>query len=183
MIAMRALQLDYQRVCKPLPWLGLGLLVAALAALALTGGYYQTLNRQIAVWESKLDRIERLSSHRALASRPLTEQAARAQILEVKQANQVVRQLSLPWNALFNAVETSSGQNIALLSLEPDPGKGTVTIRGEAKDLNALLNYARQLSTREIFGSVMLQNHQIQQSDPEKPLLFSLLAEWKGVAP
>jgi hypothetical protein len=179
---MRALQLDYQRVCKPVPWLGLGVLVAALAALALMGGYYQTLNPQIVLWESKLDRIERLSSHRALASRPLTEQAARAQILEVDQANQVVRQLNLPWNALFKAVETSSGQNIALLSLEPDPRKGTVTISGEAKDLNALLDYAKQLSTREIFDSVMLQNHQIQQADPEKPLRFSLLAEWKGVA-
>lgn len=180
---MRALQLDYQHVYKPLPWLGLGVLVAAVAALALMGSYYQTLDQQIVLWESKLDRIERLSSHRALASRPLTEQAARAQMLEVNQANQVVRQLSLPWNALFTAVEASSGQNIALLSLEPDLQKGTVKISGEAKDLNALLSYTRQLSTREIFDSVMLQNHQIQQADPQKPLRFSLLAEWKGVAP
>jgi hypothetical protein len=180
---MRALRLDYQRSNQSLPWLGLGMLVAALAALTLMGGYYRTLNQQVALWEDKVDRIERTSSHRALSSRPLTEQAARAQLLEVKQANQVVHQLSLPWNALFNAVETTSGQNIALLSLEPDPGKGTVTIRGEAKDLKSLLNYARQLSTREIFGSVMLQNHQVQQADPEKPLRFSLLAEWKGVAP
>jgi len=180
---MRALRLDYQRVCKPVPWLGLGVLVAASAALALTGGYYQTLNQQIAFWESKLDRIERLSSHRALALRPLTEQAARAQILEVKQANQVVYQLNLPWNALFKAVETSGGPNIALLSMEPDLQKGTVKISGEAKNLNALLNYVRQLSTREVFGSVFLQNHQIQHADPEKPLRFSLLAHWKGAAP
>jgi hypothetical protein len=180
---MRALQLDYQRSNQPLPWPGLGMLVAALAALVLMGDYYQTLNQQIALWEGKIERIERKSSHRTLASRPLTEQAARAQLLEVKQANQVVRQLSLPWNVLFNAVETTSEQNIALLSLEPDPGKGTVTIRGESKDLESLLNYARQLSTREVFGSVMLQNHQVQQADPEKPLRFSILAEWKGVAP
>jgi len=79
-------------------------------------------------------------------------------------------------------VETPSGQNIALLSLEPNQGKGTVAIGGEAKDLNALLNYAKQLSKREIFGNVLLQNHQVQQDDPQKPLRFSLLAEWKGVA-
>jgi hypothetical protein len=183
MTAMRALQLDYQRVYKPVPWLGLGVLIAGLVALALMGGYYRTLGQQVVLWESRLDRIERLSSNRALASRPLTEQAARAQMLELDQANQVVHQLSLPWDALFNAVETSSGQNIALLSLEPNPGKGTVTIRGEAKDLDALLDYAKQLSTRELFGGVMLQNHQIQQADPENPLRFSILAEWKGVAP
>lgn len=180
---MRVLQLDYQRVYKPVPWLGMGVLVAALAALALMGSYYRTLDQQVVLWESKLDRIERMSSQRALASRPLTEQAVRAQMLELNQANLVVRQLSLPWNALFNAVETTSGQNIALLSLEPDLQKGTVKISGEAKDLNALLKYVKQLSTRDVFGSVFLQNHQIQEADPEKPLRFSLLAHWKGVAP
>lgn len=180
---MRVLQLDYQRVYKPVPWLGMGVLVAALAALALMGSYYRTLDQQVVLWESKLDRIERVSSQRALASRPLTEQAVRAQMLELNQANLVVRQLSLPWNALFNAVETTSGQNIALLSLEPDLQKGTVKISGEAKDLNALLKYVKQLSTRDVFGSVFLQNHQIQEADPEKPLRFSLLAHWKGVAP
>ena len=107
---MRSLRLDYQRGNKPVPWLGLGVLVAALVALAVMGSYYQTLNQQIAFWESKADHIERLSSHRGMRRRPLTEQAARAQMLEVKQANQVVRQLSLPWNALFKAVETSGGK-------------------------------------------------------------------------
>jgi hypothetical protein len=180
---MHALRLDYQRNNKPVPWLGRGVLVAALASLALTGGYYQTLNQQIAFWEKKIDRDERLSSHRALASRPLSEQAAREQLLEVKEANQVVSQLSLPWNALFKAVETSGGQNIALLSMEPDLRKGTVKMSGEAKDLNALLSYVKRLSSHEVFGSVFLQNHQIQQEDPEKPLHFSLLAHWKGAAP
>ena len=180
---MRVLRLDYQRTSKPVPWLGLGILAGALAVLALMGGYYQTLNQRIAFWESKADHIERLSRHRMHASLPLTEQATRAQILEVKQANQVVRQLTLPWNALFKAVETSGGENIALLSMEPDMQKGTVKISGEAKDFNALLTYVKQLSTRKVFGNVFLQNHKIQQTDPEKPLHFSLLAYWKGGAP
>ena len=180
---MRALRLDYQRSNKPVPWLGLGVLIAALTALTLTAGYFQMLNQQIAYWDRKIDHAERLTRHHARAIHPLTEQDARAQLLEVKQANQVVRQLSLPWNALFKAVETSGGQNIALLSLEPDLQKGTVKVSGEAKDLDALLSYVKQLSTREVFGSVFLQNHQIQQSDPEKPLRFSLLAYWKGATP
>ena len=180
---MQPLRLDYQRSNKPVPWLGMGVLVSALAALVLIGSHFRTLNEQAALWEKKADRYDRLSSYRALASRPLNEQAARAQLLEVKQANQVVRQLSLPWNALFKAVETSGGQNIALLSMEPDLQKGLVKISGEAKDLNALLNYVRQLSKREVFSSVFLQNHQIKQEDPEKPLRFSLLAYWKGLEP
>lgn len=180
---MHALRLDYQRNNKRVPWLGLCVLAAALAVLALMGIHYQSLNHRIAVWERKADRIEQLSSKRAHASRPLTEQAASAQSLEAKQANQVLRQLSLPWNDLFTAVDTSGGQTIALLSLEPDIRKGMVKISGEAKDLDALLGYVKRLSTHAVFDRVSLQNHQIQQADPEKPLHFSLLAHWKGVVP
>ncbi|MDP1928218.1 MAG: hypothetical protein Q8K62_06865 [Thiobacillus sp.] len=176
---MHALHLDYQRNNNPVPWLGLGVLGAALAVIALMGIHYQSINHRIAVWERKADRIEQLSSHRALASRPLTEQAASAQMLEAKQANQVLRQLSLPWNDLFTAVDAAGGQTIALLSLEPDIQKGMVKISGEAKDLDALLGYVKRLSTHAVFDRVSLQNHQIQQTDPEKPLRFSLLAHWK----
>ena len=180
---MGALRLDYQRPNRLVPWLGVGMLVAAGGALALLGGQYRALNQQIAFWEGKVEHIERVSSHRAFMSRPLSEQAVRAQMLEVKQANQVVQQLNLPWNALFKAVETSGGKDIALLSMEPDMQRGTVKINGEAKDLDALLDYAKQLSKREVFSDVFLQNHKIQQTDPQKPLHFSLLAYWKGGTP
>jgi hypothetical protein len=180
---MRALQLDFQRTYRPPPWLGHGVLVAALVALAAMAGHYQTLNEQIRFLQGKADQAARLPGHRAAASAPLSELAARAQMLEVKQANQVVRQLGLPWNALFNAVESSGSNEIALLSLEPDLQKGMVKIGGEAKDFDALLNYVKELSTREAFGSVLLQNHQIQRDIAEKPVRFSLIAQWKGAAP
>lgn len=180
---MGALRLDYQRSNKPVPWLGLGVLLAAAGALAWLAGYYQALNQQIAVWEGKVAQIERMSARRASASHPRSAQEVRAQGLEARQANQIVRQLSQPWNALFKAVENTGGNGIALLSMEPDLQKGTVILGGEAKDLNALLQYVRQLSSTGIFGSVNLQNHQILQEDPEKPLRFSLLAYWKAVAP
>jgi len=176
---MGALRLDYQRPNKPVPWLGLGVLVAAGVALVLLGGQYRALELQIALWQGKIEHIERVSSKRSFASHPISEQAARAQLLEIKQANQVVRQLSQPWNALFREVETSGGNGVALLSMEPDLQSGTVKIGGEAKDLNALLKYVRQLASGKVFRSVHLQNHQIRQDDPEKPLRFSLLATWK----
>jgi Tfp pilus assembly protein PilN len=176
---MGRLRLDYQRPNRPVPWLGVGVLAASLAAGVLLLGHYQRLNRQVVYWEGKIEHIERQSRRLALVSRPLSEQDARAQVLEVTLANRVVRQLNQPWNALFNAVETAGGQGIALLSMEPDLQKGTVAIGGEAKDLDALLKYVRQLAGREVFASVLLQNHQVRVDDPEKPLRFSLLATWK----
>lgn len=180
---MRALRLDYQRRTRPVSWLGLGMLASALVALALTAGYYRQLGQGIELWESRVAHEERLAGHRARALRPASAEAAREQVLEVEHANQVLRQLSLPWDALFTAVEASGGKNIALLSMEPDLKKGMVTISAEAKDFDAMLDYVRQLGKREVFGSVLLQNHQVQQADPQKPIRFSLRAVWKVEAP
>lgn len=180
---MRALHLDYQRSVRPTPWLGLGVLVSAVAALALLGNHYHELGQRIALWEARVAHDERLSGHRARALRPASAQAAREQALEVQHANQVLRQLSLPWDTLFRAVESAGGETVALLSMEPDIQKGTVRISGEAKDFAAMLEYIRQLGAREVFGSVHLQNHQIRQDDPQKPVRFSLLAVWKVEAP
>jgi len=177
---MRALQLDYRRDSKPLPWLGLMLLASVLLTLVLLGRYYQDLESSHADWMARIDRLESLSGARAhIAARLLGEQAARAQILEAQYANQVLRQLSLPWNALFQALEDSAGQNVALLSLEPDAQKGTVRIRGEAKNLGAALHFVKQLGTSGVFASVFLQNHEVQQQDPQKPVRFTLVAGWK----
>lgn len=180
---MRALRLDYQRRTRRVPWPGLAVLGSALVALALTAGHYRQLGQGIALWESRVDHEERLAGHRARALRPASAEAAREQVLEVQHANQVLRQLSLPWDALFRAVEASGGKNVALLSMEPDLKKGTVTISAEAKDFDAMLDYVRQLGKREVFGSVLLQNHQVQQTDPQKPIRFSLRAVWKVEAP
>lgn len=176
---MRALRLDFQRNPRPLPWSGLVLLASALVALALSAGHYRALGQAIAQWEARLAHDERVAGRSARALRPASGEAARETALEVQHANEVLRQLSLPWDRLFRAVETSGGKNVALLSLEPDLRQGTVTITAEAKDFDAMLEYMRQLGKREVFGSVLLQNHQVQQADPEKPVRFSLAATWK----
>lgn len=180
---MRAIRLDYQRSRRPFPWLGLGVLVSALAAMALMGSDYRTLSQRTEQWEARVERDAQLAGHRARALRPASAQAAREQALEVQYANQVLRQLSLPWDTLFRAVESAGDKNIALLSMEPDLRKGTVAITAEAKNFEAMLEYVRQLGKRDVFGSVLLQNHQVQQADSEKPIRFSLLADWKAGAP
>jgi Tfp pilus assembly protein PilN len=174
---MRAVALDYQCTTRRLPPLGIAVLAAALLALALMAGRYRELDERIGTWEARLGQGERLA--RASAPRSPSKEAARQQALEVQHANDALRQLTVPWGALFRAVESAGGKSVALLAMQPDVRQGTVAISGEAKDLPALLDYVRRLGTRDVFSSVHLHHHQVQQQDPERPIRFSLRAVWK----
>lgn len=175
---MPALRLDYQQR-KPFPWVGTVLLVLALGFLMMSGAYYLELNSQITGMEAQAGQIERASRRDAPDVRT-GALAAENRALEVMHANQVLHQLNFPWEGLFQAVELSGGNDVALLALEPDTENLSVKISGEAKNMTTLLNYIKQLEQREVFGTVYLQNHQVQQQDPEKPVRFNLLAAWPG---
>ncbi|MBS4095536.1 MAG: hypothetical protein KGZ83_01690 [Sulfuricella sp.] len=170
---MARLYLDYQRG-KPFPWGGTALLVVALAAAILLAGYQRGLSHQAAGLEAHLEGVERPFKRLATSG----EQGKDLE-QEVSQANEVLRQLTLPWDKLFDSVESSSDKDVALLAMEPDIAKRTVKISGEARNILAMLGYVTRLEEQDIFGTVYLQNHQVQLNVPEKPVQFTVLAAWK----
>lgn len=174
---MAELKLDYQRN-RPIPWEGAVLLTLALAAVMVTGAYYLGLRSQVAGWEAKLEQIKG-GPNRTVPASQLSERGAAELGLEVKQANEVLRKLTMPWEKLFQAVEEAAGKDVTLLALAPDTEKRMVKISGEAKDFDAVLQYITDLGERKEFVQVYLQSHQVQEKDPEKPVRFSLLAAWQ----
>ncbi|MBZ0106406.1 MAG: hypothetical protein K8H84_12350 [Sulfuricella denitrificans] len=173
---MPGLRLDYQQR-KAFPWGGLALLALALGVLGATGAYYRDMDSQAEDWEARAAQLERASRQPALEAGS-GGRGSESLALEVKRANEVLRQLNLPWERLFRAVELSGGKDVALLALEPDTEKHSVKISGEAKNMATLLDYIKQLKQRDVFGAVYLQNHQILLQDPDKPVRFALLADW-----
>ncbi|MFZ2161165.1 MAG: hypothetical protein WAW02_03000 [Sideroxyarcus sp.] len=175
---MATLWLDYQQN-RPFQWAGTVLLVLSLLILALTVVYYRELNDRAATWEEKMESIERGYGLQAPA---VSRGSAGAEglVLEVKRANEVLRQLSLPWEELLQAVESAAGNKVSLLALEPDTEKQVVKISGEARDMAGLLDYITRLEEQSVFGPVFLQSHQVQLQNSERPVRFSLLAAWKG---
>jgi Tfp pilus assembly protein PilN len=87
--------------------------------------------------------------------------------------------MGLPWDMLFQTMESANNDNIALLGIDPDSKKGQIKISGEAKDFDALLGYIRTLQKNNFFTEVSLQHHQVQELDPDKPIRFTLDASWK----
>jgi len=178
---MAALWLDY-RQDKPAHWAGPLLLMLALAVLATTVVHYMELNDETVAWEDRLARAEHdlgrdLGRERGKAHRSVGRDG---ESLEVQRANEVLRQLSLPWDSLFLTMESAAGEEVALLALEPDAEKQVVKVSGEARDFTSLLNYVTRLEAQEAFGPVYLQSHQVQLQDPQQPVRFALHAVWKG---
>ncbi len=173
---MTRLDLDYQATMKPLPWAGVGLLGVSLLVATLVAVYYRGVTEQIGYWESAVGEASRAVGRQMSGS----EREMREMALEIRHANEVLGQLTLPWDKLFRAVEWSSGKDVALLTIEPDAEKREVKITGEAKDIPALLSYIRQLAAQEPFNSVYLERHQVQEKAPLKPVRFSLVAGWSA---
>src|SRR5512135_1505497 len=136
---MVLLRLDYQRGPQPFPWAGTVLLVSALAALALIGVYYRELTGKVVLWEAKAGQAVTPAKRTADGSRSPADTA-----LEIKHANEVLLQLTLPWGKLFQAIESASGKEVTLLAMEPDAEKHVVKISGEAKNITAVLDYIKR---------------------------------------
>lgn len=173
---MIRLRLDYQRSTTPFPLAGGVLLLSAIAVTALAGVYYHHLAVDLAEWEAILNRSGQASGRPMTAS----DLEARREFQDIRQANDVLRQLTLPWENLFSAVELSTDRNITLLGMEPDTEKHIVNISCEAKDVAAMLKFIQRLEQQREFSSVYLQNHQIQEHDPDRPVRFSLTAFWRA---
>src|SRR6185503_4408610 len=98
---------------------------------------------------------------------------------ELRAARETVERLSLAWDNLFSALESSAAADVALLSIEPDGRAGTVLITGEARDYQAALGYVSKLGAAKTLRRVHLVKHEIRQGEAQRPVLFSVAASWK----
>lgn len=174
---MSGLNLDYQKNAS-FPWLGASLLgVTVIVSVAIVA-YAGNLRNQADGLQARLDRdsVREAARTKSVAARDIGK-VDLAQ--EIKSANEVLHQLSVPWDELFKAVESSSGSRVALLALEPDFDRKQVKISGEANSYKTIMKYITVLEKQEVFGAVYLQNHDIRQDDPDRPVRFTLLASWK----
>lgn len=174
---MRALDLDYQpaRFAHPLSLL---LLVTGIVMASIFIWQYQQLNREVGIWESKISEIKQANQRTTRFSDRKADEGRNLQ--EINYANSVIRQLALPWENLFRALEDVRNEKVAILSIDPNAQKGVVKISGESKTTKEMLDYVRSLQMQGTLSNVFLANHQIQERDPEKPVRFTLTANWSA---
>ena len=174
---MRAISLDYHNNRRNWHWSDILILAGGLSLAAYVGIHYVNVASEIDSLEAKQTELARQSNRDAIDSR-LTALDAQQLKTEIKQANEVLARLSMPWETLFKDMDSSRRDQVALLSIEPDAEKRVIKIMGEAKDLDAMLGYIRLLQKKASLTDVYLQNHHIEQQTAEKPVRFALIASW-----
>jgi Tfp pilus assembly protein PilN len=175
---MGPLQLDFQprRRSGPLGWslLGLGLVLALGCA-----GLQQQLEGQALEQQGHLQQARRQLGGEAEGSASLSPAQSREQAQNLEEMRKVSQQLRRPWERLFAMLEALPRDDVALLSLTPDARKGQVRISAEARDLEAMLNFHRQLEASDELSDVSLLNHEIVAQVAEHPVQFNLSATWE----
>ena len=126
--------------------------------------------------------VKRQTTELRQESVPRTEQKSTRDgtqlAVEITHANTIIRQLNLPWDKLFTALESTENNQVALLAIQPDTRKQLIHLSGEARNLEAVLDYLAQLRGQETLAQIALTSHEIKLQDPDKPVRFSLSAKW-----
>lgn len=163
------LQLDFIRQRRRPFWLGLLLFVVAVAIAG-----------ELSVrWRDNRIELQRVQGTRTLQAeeRPRVKAPPIERLDEhLKAAEAVVRNLTLPWASLIETLERTTSPDVAVLQIQPDAQQGLLRLSGEARNESAMWQYVRNLAAARNLDDVHLLNHQMQQEDPQKPLLFSLQA-------
>lgn len=172
---MTKIDLDYERKPALYRWLGAILLALGVAAFSATLSIFASLNTEVAALE-----LQTSAAGRRLPKAPSSrdEVKSRQVAAEIKRANQIVDQLSFPWGALFGALETAVSDEVALLLLQPDPQKNTMRITAEAKTYDDMIRYLDRLGEQRSLHNVHLASHEIMVQDPNRPVRFTVVANW-----
>lgn len=174
---MRRIDLDYGKR-RPRPgWalFGTGLIAAGAAAVVYAG-----LAERAAQWEQVAAKAARQGA--ALVAARDNPEDRRRLLLQVEDANEVIGRLSLPWNELFQGIEDCAIDSVALLSVQPQPQQGLITLRGEARSYADVIAYMERIDSSGAFARARLLSHRVKSESLRHPVDFAIVANWK-IAP
>jgi hypothetical protein len=176
-MAARALHLDFIRPAPASRLVGTVLLAAGVLLVAWVLGEARALQEERDRWQVKREDTYRLAK-RALPSLASPGTPSRETTEALKGANQILDQLTLPWDRLFRDLESAVVPDVAMLGIQPDPAKRRVTIAGEARNLAGLLTYLARLDATPELGDAHLTQHEVRINDPRRPIAFTIEARW-----
>lgn len=161
---------------RRVPWIGLGLLVLGVAALAISLGLSQRWAAQRADHEAaaRLREEAALQALRA-ASKPPELSA------DQRRVQRVAPQLRQPWLPALRLIENATQAPVFLLGLAIDPASGVIRLDGEAPTFEQVVAYMSQLDEPGLMGPAELRSHE-QALDPtgRSAVRFTIVTRWSA---
>ncbi|NHZ32155.1 hypothetical protein [Massilia rubra] len=153
------------------PYIAYAFLAAALLLASYTGWCYLTGAAAQTSADARLSRgVGALSAGTVeSAAKPIAAQESSDDLAYERDVND---RLSVPWDALFREIESSVDDEVVLLGVESNSGRGTVSFIAEARSLNAMIAYARRLRTGNLLYEVEIMSHKIIVQDSLRPVRF-----------
>jgi Tfp pilus assembly protein PilN len=173
------LRLDYRRSRGPArPALDAGLMAVGVGVLAVVLVACFELSGELQETRGQIEDLQLMSKRRANTSQATSTDAGAD--AEAVRANAIKRQLNLPWDELFKAIEASKGDSVALVSIAPDAQLRQLKLAGEAKSFADMLEYVKRLNGVSMFESAYLLDHGLARQGSGEILRFTIVATWKG---
>jgi hypothetical protein len=145
------------------------LLALGLALAAALFDRYQAARQELA-------RLEAVAALTAPEHRPAPAAPKERLADEMRNAEAVVRQLTVPWASLVQAIEQAALRDVALLQLQPDAESRSLKLTAEARHREAMFEYLRRLAAAPALSDVHLVSHQSQPHAVQ----FSVQASIRG---
>jgi hypothetical protein len=172
-MSTRRVELDYIAAVRRASWPGL----LVLGISVVMAGYLVTRYR-----DAQLEVLRLEAASGLIAPQRTTRPATPARLEdEARNAETVVRQLTVPWAALIRTIEQAATKEVAILQLQPDAEQRVLRLTAEARSRDAMFDYLRRLSQARGLAEVHLVSHQVQRDDPQQPIQFAVQAVMRGL--
>ncbi len=170
------IELDFARRRPRVNRIGAALLAAGILGAVLVIADYRGMAAENAGLEMRLA---------AISPGPDAAIPDQAAMRVAEEAGAAVSELATPWSILLRELELASedSQNpVAILAVEPDREKHQVRVVAEARTLLIALAYVKRLQSSKAMRFPMLESHEVQAKDPERPVRFQIKADWRAAS-
>jgi len=167
------IELDYVAAPRRPQWIGASVLILALAVSGDIVVRYRNALNELAAVDAAQGMLN--TDRRPQRAVPKERLDAEAKIIDA-----AVRQLSIPWAQMIEAVEAASTGEVTVLQLQPETQQRSLRLTAEAKSREAMLRYVRRLGETRALSGVHLVNHHVQVEDPSRPIQFGVQASFRS---
>ncbi|MFZ6734890.1 PilN domain-containing protein [Undibacterium sp. Ji42W] len=179
---MRSIQIEFapDSVTKRLHYASLPVLLLAAFTLILLCGLALRGKQLMQASMHATEKVQALTADiEKVEKRQIRVPTAKLPQEQVIAINQAVAKLNLPWTDVFDALEKASSDRVALLQVTPNSQKASLKAIAETKNGDDMIAYIEVLKQQKLFTAVVLEKHEINERDQNKPYRFQFEVQWR----